>query len=394
MTCFPFWRAVAATFALAAMIIGCTPGTATAQQISACYTNKNGTMYRVGTKNTPATCTSASHTLETWGGKLDANGALNLTNANGLVAGGELYEGTIPASGTGSRMMWYPGRAAFRAGYATDSEWDAPNVGPHSFAAGIATTASGYGSAAVGSSSSATASNAFVAGDRNTSAGNASFAMGTNSAATGPASIAVGDHSTASGYQSVALGYYNVAAGHGSVVLGSYGAATSAAWGSFVFGDRSSTNIFTNSTPNSFLVRAAGGVTFTVANGATCSIPSGGGQWACSSSRLLKTGFADLDGEEVLTKIRSLPVQSWSYKAEGDVRHIGPMSQDFRAAFGLGSDDTTIGVLDAAGVSLAGVKALETRTLQLQAENAALRSTVDELAKRVAALWGMRSSRP
>ena len=127
---------------------------------------------------------------------------------------------------------------------------------------------------------------------------------------------------------------------------------------------------------------------------ASAESAAGGGQWACSSSRLLKTGFADLDGEDVLMKIRALPVQSWSYTAEGRVRHIGPMAQDFRAAFGLGSDETTIGVLDAAGVSIAGVKALEARTMKLQAENAALRSALDELSARVAALQGSRSSRP
>jgi uncharacterized small protein (DUF1192 family) len=66
------------------------------------------------------------------------------------------------------------------------------------------------------------------------------------------------------------------------------------------------------------------------------------------------------------------------------------MAQDFRAAFGLGSDDATIGVLDAAGVSLAGVKALETRTTKLQAENAALRAELDELRALVVSMVGSR----
>ena len=396
MTSLSFHRTRMAAVALATLFGAYLPGTAGAQQISACYTNKNGTMYRVGTTNTPSTCTNSSHTLETWGSKLDANGVLTLGNANGLVAAGTLGQGNSPATGAGTRMTWFPAKAAFRAGTVSYTQWDLSNTGIASFAAGNDAKASGDYSTAFGSVVNASGNNAFVAGSQSTASGSGAAALGLNNDASGSRAIALGEANTASGFQSVAIGAGNTAAGDGSVVLGSNAKATSAAAGAFVFADRSGSwvDLLTNTTPNSFLVRAIGGVTFTVANGATCSIPSGGGQWACSSSRLLKTGFADLDGEEVLAKIRALPVESWSYTAEGAVRHIGPMAQDFRAAFGLGSDDTTIGVLDAAGVSLAGVKALEARTKQLQAENAALRSALDELTARVAALQGLRSSRP
>ena len=39
-------------------------------------------------------------------------------------------------------------------------------------------------------------------------------------------------------------------------------------------------------------------------------------------------------------------------------RHRGPTAQDFRAAFGLGEDDTTISTVDAQGVALAAVQGL------------------------------------
>ena len=42
------------------------PSAAEAQTVSACYTKKNGTMYRVGAPNTPADCTSTAHVKETW----------------------------------------------------------------------------------------------------------------------------------------------------------------------------------------------------------------------------------------------------------------------------------------------------------------------------------------
>lgn len=49
----------------------------------------------------------------------------------------------------------------------------------------------------------------------------------------------------------------------------------------------------------------------------------------------------------------------WRYKSEPeDVRHIGPVAQDFRAAFNLGADDKHISTVDADGVALASVQAL------------------------------------
>jgi hypothetical protein len=69
-----------------------------------------------------------------------------------------------------------------------------------------------------------------------------------------------------------------------------------------------------------------------------------------------------------LARIARMPVTEWSYRAQDDaIRHIGPTAQDFHAAFGLGEDPLRIGTLDADGVALAGVKALEARS-RAQAE--------------------------
>lgn len=83
-----------------------------------------------------------------------------------------------------------------------------------------------------------------------------------------------------------------------------------------------------------------------------------------------------------------------SYLAEDpSVRHLGPTAQDFRAAFGLGIDDVSIGTVDADGVALAAAKALAARTDHLKAElaqvggeNAALRDQVSALRKENAEL--------
>jgi hypothetical protein len=65
---------------------------------------------------------------------------------------------------------------------------------------------------------------------------------------------------------------------------------------------------------------------------------SDGGTWINASDRNRKDGFADVNHREILEKVAALPIQSWHYTNEAPaIRHLGPVSQDFRAAFGLGS---------------------------------------------------------
>jgi hypothetical protein len=83
--------------------------------------------------------------------------------------------------------------------------------------------------------------------------------------------------------------------------------------------------------------------------------------------------FEEVDAESVLQRLADMSIRKWSYRDEDtSVRHLGPTSQDFHAAFGLGGSDTSIGTLDADGVALIAIQALERRTRELQAENAEL----------------------
>jgi hypothetical protein len=76
-----------------------------------------------------------------------------------------------------------------------------------------------------------------------------------------------------------------------------------------------------------------------------------------------KENFKDLDGDAVLSKIATMPIREWNYKAqEASVRHLGPTAQDFHAAFGLGDDRSTINGIDADGVALRAIQALEARS--------------------------------
>ena len=76
-----------------------------------------------------------------------------------------------------------------------------------------------------------------------------------------------------------------------------------------------------------------------------------------------------VDGREVLDKLAGLPIGTWSYQWDGPaVRHLGPMSQDFMAAFGLGDDERRINLLDANGVTMVAIQALYRRVIQLEQE--------------------------
>jgi hypothetical protein len=96
---------------------------------------------------------------------------------------------------------------------------------------------------------------------------------------------------------------------------------------------------------------------------------SDSGVWQSVSDRNRKTDFAQVDTREVLAQVVAVPVQSWRYTNEVQaVRHLGPTAQDFKAAFGLGADDTTIGTVDEAGVALAAIQGLSQKLEEKEAE--------------------------
>lgn len=100
----------------------------------------------------------------------------------------------------------------------------------------------------------------------------------------------------------------------------------------------------------------------------------------------VKEGFTPIDRGEILRKLVALPITSWSYISEPGVRHVGPMAQDFYAAFGLGGSDRQIEVVDAYGVAFAAIQELNDMLVEKDRQIAALQRQVAELTARVAAL--------
>jgi hypothetical protein len=85
------------------------------------------------------------------------------------------------------------------------------------------------------------------------------------------------------------------------------------------------------------------------------------------SDRAAKHRFAPVDVDAVLERVAGLELATWSYAGDAArARHLGPTSQDFHAAFGLGASDRRIDLVDANGVLMAAVQALSRRVAQLE----------------------------
>jgi hypothetical protein len=320
-------------------------------------------------------------------------------SAGGLVAIAQLGIGIIPATGAGWRMQWYPFKAAFRAGGldGAGTQWNDANTGFYTWAGGHNTIASAFGSFSFGDGITVSGTDAAGFGNASLVSGTAGFSAGASNNCTGFGCVTIGFTNTASGQGSVAIGYRVTADADYAVALG-HRASANGHSGVFMFGDESTTDSIQSGANNEFAARAAGGFRFrtnaTLTTG--CNLPAGSGVFSCASSRTLKDHFAAVQGEDVLTRMRSVPVNFWSYVAEGSqVRHMGPFAEDFRAAFGLGVDDRSIGLLDIDGVNFAAAKALEERTAQqeqrirsLEDQVAELRAMVQTLSAQVAAQQG------
>jgi hypothetical protein len=108
--------------------------------------------------------------------------------------------------------------------------------------------------------------------------------------------------------------------------------------------------------------------------------PDGEGSFTGGKSdRALKRSIEPVDADRVLAGVERLDVSRWSYRWDGPaVRHIGPMAQDFAAAFEVGEDDRRIHPIDMNGVALAAIKALK-ETVDGQAiEIAELRAEMEK----------------
>jgi trimeric autotransporter adhesin len=231
------------------------------------------------------------------------------------------------------------------------------------------TTDATYGTVAGGGGNMASGLGATVGGGGGNQATGAYATVGG-----GVFNFATGEHSTVPG------GVGNLASGAGSLAVGRLSFATHN--GSFVWGD--GTQIAGSQGVNTFNALATGGFRFYFdAVGNHCDLTSTTG-WQCfvPSDRNLKTEVVPVDGADVLDRLAAMPVQTWAYKADnGAARHMGPMAQDFHAAFRLGANDREINTVDANGVALAAIQGLYRLLQEKDAQIAALSARVGVLER-------------
>ncbi|MFD3655687.1 tail fiber domain-containing protein [Streptomyces sp. 24-1644] len=112
-------------------------------------------------------------------------------------------------------------------------------------------------------------------------------------------------------------------------------------------------------------------------------VPHPAGLTSTASGETVAASAVAVNGFDVLAAVVDLPVSTWRYRWEDDeVRHLGPMAQDWRASFGLGADDRTICCTDANGVALVAIQALHRQIAELQREVGELRTQVAASAGR------------
>jgi hypothetical protein len=284
-------------------------------------------------------------------------------------------------------------------------------------AGGYNNAASGYRATVAGGDSNAAGGEAAAVGGGYANAASDKYAVvsgGSNNAASGEkATVGGGNLNAASGFAAtVGGGFTNAASGGAATVPGGF--ANSAAGnysfaagrnanaahdGAFVWADSTGTAI-ASTVADQFLIHASGGVTMYTDLAATvgAALAPGSGSWSIVSDRNLKGNFAPVDELQVLDALAGIPMQSWNYTSQdAAIRHLGPMAQDFRAAFGLGENDTTISTVDAQGVALAGVQGLYHLAQDQAAQLESQQAQIDDMQARLAAIeqpGGAVSGRP
>ena len=269
-------------------------------------------------------------------------------------------------------------------------------IGGGGRAGNINQVAGQYGTVSGGIENRAGAAYATVAGGRLNRAESLASAVagGEVNAATGTYSFVAGGASNlASGVVSFAAGQYARATGDFCVVFSLWGAPPGMPCGGSQFNigaphglsvDYHAQRMDGGGTRFVYIGNNFAPFTITTWNGATLG---DNGVWNSVSDVAKKEAFAEVDKRAILEKLAALPIRSFRYRVEtDDVRHIGPTGQDFRAAFGLGHDEKTIGSVDADGVALAAIQGLNAKVEEQRTEIEAQRREIAELKQAVGEL--------
>jgi hypothetical protein len=280
------------------------------------------------------------------GGFQNTASAVSTTIGGGFANKASALYGTVAGGSSNTSSGLY---SAVGAGQGNTSSAQATTVGggqSNQALINFATVAGGYGNIATGLGEG----NTVGGGENNTASGDESTVAG------GFKNTASGDFSTVPG------GGFNTALGSYSFAAGFHANANYD--GCFVWGDASTSNEVRCDEQNRFVVRATHGI-FMFTGGSTQAtytgavLPPGATAWIAGSDRANKDNLRPVDAKAVLRKVASMPIATWNWKSQdASIRHMGPMAQDFHAAFGLGETPKGISTVDADGVALAAIQGL------------------------------------
>jgi hypothetical protein len=188
-----------------------------------------------------------------------------------------------------------------------------------------------------------------------------------------------------SAYSTIAGGSFNEIEATNAFIAGGYGNVASGncsfAAGQNAYCDDDHAFLWSDGTrqadspgANTFTALATGGVYFyTVSPSGEpygAYLAANSTSWSAISDRNAKKNFQPVDTKAVLDKLAAMPIQQWNYKWEkdGEVPNIGPMAQDFKAAFYPGRDDKSISTLEFDGVELAAIQGLNQKVEERDAK--------------------------
>jgi hypothetical protein len=348
-----------------------------------------------------------------------AGGNTNFTQAQyATVSGGyqNMVTGTYGTIGGGYQNTVTGTQGTVGGGYSNTALADIATI-----SGGTANIASGVGSTiAGGSANTASGTGAFVGGGYSNAAngylgavaggdnniandshgtvggGYGNFAGGNSATIAGGYSNYVSDDSgtigggydnTVSGdYGTVPGGNLNSASGNYSFAAGRKAAANND--GCFVWGDDTDIAVECNN-DDRWVVRASGGVYF-YSNGELGSgtfLAAGANSWSSISDRAAKENFVAANTGAILEAVANMPLYEYNLKSQDPtVHHLGPVAQDFHAAFDYGEHELAINMQDADGVALASIQALYDRSIELETENAVLQQQLTDLEGRLTGL--------
>lgn len=216
----------------------------------------------------------------------------------------------------------------------------------------------------------------------------------------GSANLAQGTYAAVGGgRENQALGAYavitggrdNLAKGDYSFALGRRAKALHK--GSFIWGD-STDEDFASDRDDQFLVRASGGISFASSSALNSGVelPSGASAWSVRCETRLKHDFKPVDPMDSLSRVVAMPIQEFALRSQAaDIRHIGPVAEDFHQHFPYGEDPRLINTADLDGVALSAIQGLNRKLDEKDLELRRQREEIEALKEAVRKLAEGRS---